>query len=100
MNVTAKRLMQQRTAVFILALVLAALVPACRSEATRLREVAAETRKADAAALGTPLPLAADKPVQLAALEDRRVRESSGLAASRRSPGLIWTHNDSGDGPV
>lgn len=28
------------------------------------------------------------------------VDESSGLAASRRNPGLLWTHNDSGDDPV
>jgi hypothetical protein len=27
------------------------------------------------------------------------VHESSGLAASRLNPGLLWTHNDSGDGP-
>ena len=26
------------------------------------------------------------------------VNESSGLAASRRNPGVFWTHNDSGDG--
>jgi hypothetical protein len=32
-------------------------------------------------------------------LEERAVEESSGLAASRRNPGLFWTHNDSGDGP-
>ncbi|MGH9179176.1 MAG: hypothetical protein ACRD0N_11580 [Acidimicrobiales bacterium] len=30
---------------------------------------------------------------------DPEVDESSGLAASRRSPGLLWTHNDSGDEP-
>jgi hypothetical protein len=30
-------------------------------------------------------------------LEDPRVVESSGLAVSRRHPGVIWTHNDSGD---
>ncbi len=30
---------------------------------------------------------------------DPRVDESSGVAASRRSPGVLWTHNDSGDGP-
>lgn len=29
----------------------------------------------------------------------RQVRESSGLAVSRRHPGIFWTHNDSGDGP-
>ncbi|KAA1261017.1 hypothetical protein LF1_35600 [Rubripirellula obstinata] len=30
-------------------------------------------------------------------LDDSRIRESSGLAFSRRSPGHVWTHNDSGD---
>lgn len=35
-------------------------------------------------------------PVLLANLQDKRVRESSGLAASRRMPGVYWTHNDSG----
>src|SRR5205814_507832 len=29
----------------------------------------------------------------------RKVRESSGVAVSRDHPGLLWTHNDSGDGP-
>jgi hypothetical protein len=32
-------------------------------------------------------------------LHDAAVNESSGLIASRRNPGLYWTHNDSGDGP-
>ena len=30
-------------------------------------------------------------------LEDPRIVESSGLAVSRRHPGVVWTHNDSGD---
>jgi hypothetical protein len=30
-------------------------------------------------------------------LDDARIDESSGLAASRRYPGFLWTHNDSGD---
>src|SRR5215216_544060 len=30
-------------------------------------------------------------------LEDQRIVESSGLALSRRHPGVLWTHNDSGD---
>ncbi len=29
----------------------------------------------------------------------RRVSESSGVAVSRRYPGVLWTHNDSGDDP-
>lgn len=28
-----------------------------------------------------------------------RFRESSGVAVSRQYPGILWTHNDSGDGP-
>lgn len=28
-----------------------------------------------------------------------KVTESSGVAASRTHPGVLWTHNDSGDGP-
>ena len=39
------------------------------------------------------------KPAVLATLEGGDVKESSGLAASRRNPGLFWTHNDSGGGP-
>jgi hypothetical protein len=38
-------------------------------------------------------------PVVIARLEDPAVSESSGIVASRRNPGLLWTHNDSGDGP-
>lgn len=44
-------------------------------------------------------PVASATPAQIATLEDRRVNESSGIVASRRNPGLFWTHNDSGDGP-
>ncbi|MFB4422757.1 WD40 repeat domain-containing protein [Streptomyces sp. QL37] len=32
-------------------------------------------------------------------IEDSRITESSGLAASRIHPGIYWTHNDSDDGP-
>ncbi|MEU7135568.1 hypothetical protein [Streptomyces sp. NPDC046261] len=30
-------------------------------------------------------------------IQDPRIKESSGLAASRTHPGVYWTHNDSGD---
>ncbi len=36
---------------------------------------------------------------RLALLKDPALKESSGLVASRSTPGLFWTHNDSGDGP-
>jgi hypothetical protein len=38
-----------------------------------------------------------DEPEALGLLEDSRLVEISGLAASLRSPGLLWGHNDSGD---
>lgn len=39
-------------------------------------------------------------PTVLETLTDPGLGESSGLAASRRNPGLLWTHNDSGDEPL
>jgi hypothetical protein len=39
------------------------------------------------------------QPQQLAQLRDPAITESSGIVASRTTPGLYWTHNDSGDGP-
>jgi hypothetical protein len=47
----------------------------------------------------TGTPVVAATPAQIATLEDRSINESSGIVASRRNPGLFWTHNDSGDGP-
>jgi hypothetical protein len=38
-------------------------------------------------------------PVHLANLENKSIKESSGIAASRRNADIFWTHNDSGDGP-
>ncbi len=35
---------------------------------------------------------------ELCRLKNAAIRESSGLAASRRTPGVFWTHNDSGGG--
>jgi hypothetical protein len=37
--------------------------------------------------------------VHLADLQDKHVTESSGIVASRRTPGVFWTHNDSGNSP-
>jgi hypothetical protein len=43
---------------------------------------------------------AADGDVVMFKISDPRISESSGLAASRRHPGVVYTHNDSGHGPV
>src|SRR5687768_14079224 len=34
------------------------------------------------------------------AIRSNRLREASGAAVSRRYPGVLWTHNDSGDKPL
>src|SRR6185295_671328 len=39
------------------------------------------------------------QPTTLATIKDKSVAESSGLVASRTTPGAYWTHNYSGDGP-
>jgi hypothetical protein len=38
-------------------------------------------------------------PKRIANLRDSAIKESSGIVASRNTPGMYWTHNDSGDGP-
>ena len=38
-------------------------------------------------------------PTTLTTIKEKSISESSGLAASRATPGAYWTHNDSGDGP-
>lgn len=38
-------------------------------------------------------------PRTITTIKNHSVNESSGLVASRTSPGIYWTHNDSGDGP-
>ncbi|MGH7568742.1 MAG: hypothetical protein ACREL9_07205 [Gemmatimonadales bacterium] len=47
----------------------------------------------------TLLQAAAPLTQQTGTFRSPRVRESSGIAASRAHPGVLWTHNDSGDGP-
>jgi hypothetical protein len=36
---------------------------------------------------------------QSGVFQNARLRESSGVTISRAHPGVLWTHNDSGDGP-
>ena len=38
--------------------------------------------------------------LHLAKFSDASISESSGIAASRRYPGIFWTHNDQGHAPV
>ncbi|MFJ6371649.1 WD40 repeat domain-containing protein [Streptomyces virginiae] len=63
--------------------------------------VTAATAVAAALAVLTGGPaLAAETPTGSSfTISDPRIKESSGLAASRIHPGVYWTHNDSDDGP-
>src|SRR5690606_29311603 len=36
-------------------------------------------------------------PISKGKVEYNEIKEASGLAASRRHSGMLWTHNDSGD---
>jgi hypothetical protein len=38
-------------------------------------------------------------PTTITTIKENSITESSGLAASRTTSGVYWTHNDSGDGP-
>ncbi|MBI3948106.1 MAG: hypothetical protein HY321_19470 [Armatimonadetes bacterium] len=51
-----------------------------------------------AGAAGAAVPCRYGPPRQVATVRDERLDECSGLAASRRNPGILWAHNDSGDG--
>lgn len=67
---------------------------ACKSSSkTRAGEEAKKKAKADAGDDSSSGNV-------IARLEDDSIDESSGLAASRRNPGIFWTHNDSGDDPL
>ncbi len=56
--------------------------------------VPAQSQKRPAASTASP------HAVELGHLQDSAITESSGVVASRRAGGqLLWTHNDSGDGP-
>lgn len=92
-----------RSLVWKIALLVACATTACHSsQATRQGHAPSGGKhtatRADSSAAGS-LPVATVSPVLLATLEDRAIKESSGVVASRRNPGLFWTHNDSGDGP-
>jgi hypothetical protein len=83
---------------FLLLTLIAGLVSAsaCQqvsvSKDARARSIEPTTNNAAQEAYGPP--------VNLGYLQDKAIDESSGLTASRTSPGNYWTHNDSGNGPV
>ncbi|MGV9656912.1 WD40 repeat domain-containing protein [Streptomyces koyangensis] len=69
-----------------------------RTRIARRRPVAAAVLAAGAVLLPVVPASAASGADQDFVIEDPRITESSGLAASRKHPGVYWTHNDSDDG--
>jgi hypothetical protein len=59
----------------------------------------AEKSESESVAVSGEVSKEYGSPIHLADLEDKAIDESSGIVASRRNPGIFWTHNDSGDGP-
>jgi hypothetical protein len=49
--------------------------------------------------VGQEYSTAFDAAVQLGQASDQRLKEVSGIVASRANPGLLWVHNDSGNAP-
>jgi hypothetical protein len=105
MNDTPRKRRRLAAALLFVAVMSAATLPGCGggagAGAQQKRPSASEVRRQ-----GKAWPAAAPEqrapygaPTQVATLEEKAVRESSGLAASRRNPDTFWTHNDSGDGP-
>ncbi|MGI8810397.1 MAG: hypothetical protein ACR2KK_21610 [Acidimicrobiales bacterium] len=59
----------------------------------------AEPPATNSGAAAAPSPSGYQPSTVLGTVADPAIGESSGLVASRRNPGLVWTHNDSGDEP-
>ncbi|WP_436775317.1 hypothetical protein [Yinghuangia sp. YIM S09857] len=64
-----------------------------------MRRVIAAALSAAGLLVASSTPVAAESDGKVATISDARVTESSGLAASLRHPGVVWTHNDSGGKP-
>src|SRR6266850_1911276 len=91
--------MKLRLYKFILVAFLLSLLVACQ---TVSRDAKARRRAPDGTADQKTSPRPNDiygPPTKVGVLENRAIDESSGIVASRTSPGMYWTHNDSGDGP-
>src|SRR5688500_6461068 len=97
-----------RTAAVTIGTVLTALLvsaAACDSQASGDDSKSARSKKDDKNDNGGKAERAAAKAdakrgkFKLGRIDSKSISESSGLAASRKHPGVYWTHNDSGNGP-
>lgn len=57
----------------------------------------AAARAQDAATVERAAERAGERASEIARIHDRRISEASGIVASRKFPGVFWTHNDGND---
>ena len=69
--------------------------PAAKSDS----DSTATAKKNQQTPTAKPAPSFYSKPAVIATLKDKSINESSGISASRITPGVLWTHNDSGGKP-
>jgi hypothetical protein len=74
---------------------LAAVLAAALAAAACDRSAAGDRPKSD----GGKAEKVSKHKFKLGRIDSKDIDESSGLAASRKHPGVFWTHNDSGNGP-
>ena len=85
-----------RRAILAAAVVLASLAAGCDSRANGEGNQSRSDKKKDNGRGGGS---SGSRPkFKLGRIDHKAITESSGLAASRRHPGVYWTHNDSGNG--
>lgn len=84
---------RRRALAVTLALALSAVTAACGTSSSPTGP--STTGEAPGSTAGAAARLAFGAPVLRGEIVDERVEESSGLVASRRHPGRLWTHNDS-----
>src|SRR6185437_3460871 len=92
-----RRKMFKPSEIMILVLTVSTLlmVSACQGVSSKKAKAGSAERNQTPPSYDVYLP-----PTKLADLEDQGISESSGLVASRTSPGSYWTHNDAGNGPL
>lgn len=103
----AERMALIRTALLAALTCALALAAACNGDsdagdggAAAVTPVLTVTPLAAGAATKRAAALCAANPdVQTAIVDPPEIVEASGIVASRKNPGVIWTHNDSGDAP-
>ena len=77
-----------------------ARVPGRQTRPDRVKATARPGEKWTNGAETDPIAAATSPARRVGTLDHDPIRESSGIVASRKHTGVLWTHNDAGNGPV